>query len=31
MLEHIGQLIGLGMIVFIVYLVVEEQVRKHKK
>jgi hypothetical protein len=31
MLENIGQFIGLGILVFIVYLLVEEQVVKHKK
>jgi len=31
MLEYIGQFIGLGILTFIVYMLVEEQVRKQKK
>jgi hypothetical protein len=31
MMEYIGQFIGLGVLSFIVYLIVEEQIRKQKK
>jgi len=31
MLHNIGSMIGIGLLVFVVYLLVEEQVRKHKK
>jgi len=31
MMEYIGKFIGLGVLTFIVYLIVEEQIRKQKK
>jgi hypothetical protein len=31
MIEYIGQFIGLGLLTIIIYLLVEEQVRKSKE